>query len=319
MPQHSNPENREIPSLSQLTFDWLWSANVTGMKRVFVGIGGPCLIEEGRLTLPRMLREEGYATALFGKWHIGMTFLDKDGHRIKDSKLEGIKRIDYSRPIPDAPIHRGFDRFYGTVSCPTTDWFHAYIDGDRVPVPPEKPLDRDKLPKHPPYTLDCRPGVVAPNFDLEEVDLVFLDKSRNFLEQHVRNHPDTPQRLIHRAALIGGYSPMRRLVQVVILIGFFTLFLYACLPYTVSSPRDGDKITSHQAEADTWPSHHAEDFLRKEFLPAEVFLAIDPLVSISTAIASETWVWSLTFASPILLVWAEEGSRSPRARGGWGT
>ena len=31
-------------------------------------------ISEDRLTLPEMMKERGYETALFGKWHIGMTF-----------------------------------------------------------------------------------------------------------------------------------------------------------------------------------------------------------------------------------------------------
>ena len=169
----------------------------TGMRGVFAGIGGPCLIEEDRLTVPQMLREEGYATALFGKWHVGMTFLDRDGNRIRDGRLEGVKRIDYSRPIPDGPLHRGFDEFYGTAACPTADFLYAYIEGDRIPVPPTKQLDRDRLPKHPPYCFDARPGMVAPNFDHEEVDLVFLDKSRDFLERHVKNHPEKPFFLFH--------------------------------------------------------------------------------------------------------------------------
>ena len=36
----------------------------TGKKGVFTGAGGPCLIEEDRLTLPAMLRKHGYATGL---------------------------------------------------------------------------------------------------------------------------------------------------------------------------------------------------------------------------------------------------------------
>ena len=40
----------------------------------------------------------------------------------------------------------------------------------------------------------------------------------------------------------------------------------------------------------------------KEKLPAELLLLVDPLVSISTAIAARTWVWSLVFAAAILLV-----------------
>ena len=166
------------------------------MKGVFTGAGGPCLIEEGRLTLPQMLRDKGYATACIGKWHIGMSFLDKDGKRITDQKLKGVQQIDYSRPIPDAPIHRGFDTFYGTVSCPTTDWLYAFIDGDRIPVPPTKMINKKELPNHA-YSRDCRSGMVADNFDHEVVDLVFLRKSREFLEQHVKTKPGKPFFLYH--------------------------------------------------------------------------------------------------------------------------
>jgi arylsulfatase A len=79
------------------------------------------MIEETRLTLPGMLREKGYATALFGKWHVGLTFLDTEGKPILDNGPEAINRIDYNRAIPDSPIHRGFDTFFGTACCPTTD------------------------------------------------------------------------------------------------------------------------------------------------------------------------------------------------------
>ena len=51
-----------------------------------------------------------------------------------------------------------------------------------------------------------------------------------------------------------------------------------------------------------WPSHYADDLAGKELVPAEFFLVIDPLVSLSTAIASRSWVWSLTSAVVILIV-----------------
>jgi arylsulfatase A len=170
----------------------------TKMRGVFTGVGGPGLIEENRLTLPQMLSNKGYRTALFGKWHIGMTFFDKEGNPINENGLEPVKRVDYSRPIPDAPIHRGFDEFFGTVSCPTTDWLYAYVDGDRIPNPPTKLLDHGPLPRHP-YAQDSfiRRGMIAPGFDLEEVDLVFLKKSISFLETHVRESPNQPFFLFH--------------------------------------------------------------------------------------------------------------------------
>jgi len=51
-----------------------------------------------------------------------------------------------------------------------------------------------------------------------------------------------------------------------------------------------------------WPAHYTDDLQSKQFLPGEFFLAIDPLVSISTAIAARSWVWSLTWAAVMLLV-----------------
>jgi arylsulfatase A-like enzyme len=168
---------------------------------VFQGAGGPSLIAPGRLTLPAMLRKQGYSTAAVGKWHVGLTFRDQAGEPIHSGKREEVIRIDFSRRVEGGPLDHGFDKFFGTACCPTTDWIYAFIDGDRVPVPPAGPLDRAKLPRHP-YANDCRPGFIASDFPMEEVDLVFLKKSREFLEQHVRETPGRPFFLYHAAQAV---------------------------------------------------------------------------------------------------------------------
>ena len=165
-------------------------------RGVFTGVGGPCLITKDRLTLPGMLRQKGYETAMFGKWHVGLTAFDKEGKPIHQNGLPAVRRIDYSRPFVGGPIDRGFDHFFGTASCPTTDWLYAFIDGNRVPVPPTRIVDRAPLPKHP-YSRDNRPGMIAPDFDLEEVDMVFLEKSLKYLENHAKSTSKKPFFLFH--------------------------------------------------------------------------------------------------------------------------
>ncbi len=62
-----------------------------------------------------------------------------------------------------------------------------------------------------------------------------------------------------------------------------------------------DKWELHQRDPNAWPEQYATNLQRKEWIPAEFFLAIDPLVSLSTAVASRSWVWSLISAGGILL------------------
>lgn len=61
--------------------------------RVFTGAGGPSLITPDRTTLPKLPHEQGYSTACVGKWHIGLTFYDKDGKPIHKG-LPGSHRVD---------------------------------------------------------------------------------------------------------------------------------------------------------------------------------------------------------------------------------
>ena len=163
---------------------------------VFAGVGGPSLIAPGRFTMPGMLKDCGYATACVGKWHVGMTFFDKDGQPVRGNGVEAVRQVDFSKPIEGGPTDHGFQSFFGTACCPTTDWLYAFIENDRVGTPPATLLDQSRLPKHP-YANDCRKGLIAPDFPMEEVDLVFLRKSQEFLERHVATSPEKPFFLYH--------------------------------------------------------------------------------------------------------------------------
>ena len=77
-------------------------------------------------------------------------------------------------------------------------------------------------------------------------------------------------------------SPVRRILQSICLIVFIVFFLYVCWPYG--------------------SSEYGEFFEAKEIIEAEIFLVLDPLVSISTAIAARMWIWSLWYALAVLVV-----------------
>lgn len=76
-------------------------------------------------------------------------------------------------------------------------------------------------------------------------------------------------------------SPVRRLIQTACLVGFLVLFFWVCWPY-------GSK-------------QYAEAFGAREIVDAELFLVLDPLVSVTTAIASRMLVWSLVVAAGVIL------------------
>jgi arylsulfatase A-like enzyme len=166
-----------------------------GQLIVFTGVGGPCLIEKGQLTLPSMLKQKGYSTALFGKWHIGMTFYNKNTGDVMTSSKR-VLEVDYTRPIPDGPVSHGFDTFFGTACCPTTDWLYSYINNDTVTMPPKTPLTRTEKDRRGltlnPWTHDFRPGWASDDFEPQNVDVVFLEKSIDFLKTHHAEKKEKP-------------------------------------------------------------------------------------------------------------------------------
>lgn len=87
-------------------------------------------------------------------------------------------------------------------------------------------------------------------------------------------------------------APVRRAIQATSFVVFLVLVCWVSWPYDARP----------DPAAGGWPSHYSDNLAAKEVLPVEGFLAIDPLVAFSTALAARTWVWSLASALGILLV-----------------
>ncbi len=160
----------------------------------FEGPSGPSYIAPGKMTMADMVQKKGYRTGIFGKWHLGLTWYDKEGKRLGGG-FENSLLIDYekSTPLEDGPNERGFDESFITPNCPTTDPLYLYIENGRVDVPASERHKRDNLPNPGgKWRWDNDEGWMSPSYRFLEADLLFYEKTLSFIESHRRDHPEKP-------------------------------------------------------------------------------------------------------------------------------
>ena len=150
----------------------------------------PPVIEPHRPTLASMLRSRGYATACVGKWHLGLLYPARPGAADRYTQREAD--IDFTRPLDGGPVELGFDYFFGTAGCSTSDAPYCFIENDRTVGIPSVPSTEDlhKLP-------GFYPGLMAPGWSETEVDATFVDKSVAFIDDHLLHRPGRPFFLYH--------------------------------------------------------------------------------------------------------------------------
>lgn len=106
---------------SLLTGRYSWR---THLKKGVLGADGKCLIEQGRTTIASLLQDNGYQTAMIGKWHLQMDFAGDIG----------MDR-DWSLPFTGGPIDHGFDYFFG-IPASMNYGILTYMENDQVLDPP---------------------------------------------------------------------------------------------------------------------------------------------------------------------------------------
>ena len=103
---------------------------MTGRYPFRIKFGRGPLLEPDRPTLPSILKQAGYKTAMIGKWHLGV---EHEKNPVANQKLGG------------GPVEHGFDHFYGipaSLDIPPYYWIH----NDRPVAPPSERISDNNTP-----------------------------------------------------------------------------------------------------------------------------------------------------------------------------
>ena len=167
---------------SLLTGKYSWRSENTAQLQG--GYGAP-IIGEDEMTLGRLFKQNGYATAAVGKWHVGMKWSLKD-HELGQEE----ENIDFDSGLKYNPLDHGFDYYFGTSGCTTDDSPFAFIENRNVlglPLSPGKNIqvvgdfDRETL------ELFYKNALVAQDWAHEKADTIFNNRALSFIKEQVND------------------------------------------------------------------------------------------------------------------------------------
>ncbi len=155
-----------------LTGRYCWRSR---LKQGVLDGESPLLIEPGRATLASFLKEQGYATAGIGKWHLGLG---------QDAKT------DYTKPIKPGPLDVGFDSYFGIpASLDMTPY--VYVVNDGIEAFPTATSDKSPKPRYFDGVF-WREGPAAPGFKHIDVLPRLTERAEEFLAAHSKSPRPRP-------------------------------------------------------------------------------------------------------------------------------
>ena len=175
-----------------LTGRYNWRSRLK--KGVLQGYSPP-LIEPGRETVPSFLKKNGYRTAMFGKWHLGMDFPTVDGNPAKSTaktpeQISTQCNVDWAGSIKQGPNSIGFDYYWG-ISASLDMPPYIWIENDRF------------VGKCTAIKAFHRPGPAHADFEDDDVLPTLTRKATDYVREQARtpepfflyiplNSPHTP-------------------------------------------------------------------------------------------------------------------------------
>ncbi|MBK8975704.1 MAG: sulfatase-like hydrolase/transferase [Planctomycetes bacterium] len=147
------------------------------------------VIEAGTVTLPGLLRTNGYATAMVGKWHLG---------------FDGGPDLDYEHLL-GGPCDRGFERFFGIPASLDIPPYYYVRDRRAVAAPTGRIAASATDGWSPIQGAFWREGGIAPGFVHEQVLPRVVDEAVGIVERHATTRDGRP--LFLYVALPAPHTP----------------------------------------------------------------------------------------------------------------
>ncbi len=156
------------------------------LKKHVLGGYGELLIEDDRMTLASMLKDQGYATACIGKWHLGLGFQRTSGDAPSDpDSWVNDDRVDFNKPLTTGPHTVGFDYSFiipASLDIPP----YCFIEDGNVL---DTPLAHQDASPRPAF---WREGPRGSGQSLETALLEFTVRAEGFINQHAKENTDQP-------------------------------------------------------------------------------------------------------------------------------
>jgi arylsulfatase A len=155
---------------------------------------GPPMFKEGDITLPQVLKDNGYATACIGKWHLGWDWNFKrepSGERTywgRTRKAYLLEDIDWNGPLKGGPLDRGFDYYFGdgTINFPP----YAWVENDQFVEVPNDFFEFDQFPSEVKEgAWDSRPGPMVKGWNPYEVLPMLTHKTVQWIDNQKKDQP----------------------------------------------------------------------------------------------------------------------------------
>lgn len=167
-----------------LTGQYAWRTRLE--KGVFDGFDPP-LIPPDRLTVASLLRRRGYRTACVGKWHLGMTWTDRDGKPLPERTQGGFRPgfdVDYTKPVTGGPNDVGFDEYFG-ISASLDMPPYCFLENRRTVGVPDSKLPADRT-----LYMNQPEGAAVSGFRYEDVLPACTRRATEFIaRQRGRSQP----------------------------------------------------------------------------------------------------------------------------------